>query len=217
MTRTSSMRRLRMDISLPSRPQERLPDGERNEEDMGRSVRKNKAGRRMCAPSANDLSSTGRRSRSPVFEGIRCAHPKSSLLGSSRRSVEEAVIIPYEGYDPVHGEITRKEKLGAHSFTFDRGSCFSLWRRIRAGVPMPLSTLPILMHRGSAARMRIPMAVRRGLPERIRFRYHYPERDIEYRGMDHESYQEAEMPQLAYACGSIQGVMHFKMECILNA
>ena len=59
--------------------------------------------------------------------------PKSSLLTLTDRKsrFEEAVIIPYEGCDPVHGEIiARKEKLEARSFTFDRGSAFSLWRRI---------------------------------------------------------------------------------------
>ena len=73
------------------------------------------------------------RSRTRHFEGDTVRGPTSSLLTLTDRKsrFEEAVIIPYEGCDPVHGEIlARKEKLGARSFTFDRGSAFSLWRRI---------------------------------------------------------------------------------------
>lgn len=73
------------------------------------------------------------RSRTGHYEGDTVRGPKSSLLTLTDRKsrFEEAVKIPNEGCDPVHEVIVaRKEKLAARSFTFDRGSAFSLWRRI---------------------------------------------------------------------------------------
>lgn len=73
------------------------------------------------------------RSRIGHFEGDTVRGPKSSLLTLTDRKsrFEEAVKIPYEGCDPVRAELAaRKKKLAARTYTFDRGSAFSLWRMI---------------------------------------------------------------------------------------
>jgi IS30 family transposase len=110
---------------LPQRGKKRRRYGSKREKKQGwtQDVR----GIRERSPGAEH------RSRTRHFEGDTVRGPKSSLLTLTDRKsrFEEAVIIPYEGCDPVHGEIiARKEKLEARSFTFDRGSAFSLWRRI---------------------------------------------------------------------------------------
>ena len=78
-------------------------------------------------------SGAARRSRTRHFEGDTLRGDREALLTLTDRKsrFEDAVKIPYEGCDPVHGAIlTRQKKLAARSFTFDRGSCFSLWRMI---------------------------------------------------------------------------------------
>lgn len=110
---------------LPQRGKKRRRYGSKREKKQGwtQDVR----GIRERSPGADH------RNRIHHFEGDTVRGPTSSLLTLTDRKsrFEEAVIIPYEGCDPVHGEIVaRKEKLGALSFTFDRGSCFSLWRMI---------------------------------------------------------------------------------------
>lgn len=73
------------------------------------------------------------RSRTRHFEGdtVRGIHGALLTLTDRKSRFEEAVKIPFEGCDPVHQVIVaRKQKLAARSFTFDRGSCFSLWRMI---------------------------------------------------------------------------------------
>jgi IS30 family transposase len=74
-------------------------------------------------------------SRSEVghFEGDTIRGRNGALLTLTDRKsrFEIAVKIPSESCDPVHAAITdRKEILNARSFTFDRGSCFSLWQMI---------------------------------------------------------------------------------------
>lgn len=67
------------------------------------------------------------------FEGDTVRGRNGSLLTlTDRRSrYEVAVKIPGEYCDPVHTAIVeRRKRLQAQSFTFDRGSCFSLWRMI---------------------------------------------------------------------------------------
>lgn len=110
---------------LPQRGKKRRRYGSKREKKQGwtqdvRSIRERSLG-------------AEHRSRTRHFEGDTVRGPASSLLTLTDRKsrFEEAVIIPYEGCDPVHTEIlARKEKLEARSFTFDRGSAFSLWRRI---------------------------------------------------------------------------------------
>jgi transposase, IS30 family len=78
-------------------------------------------------------ASANHRSRVGHFEGDTIRGPKSALLTLTDRKsrFEDAAKIPYEGCDPVHGAIVqRRKKLDARSFTFDRGSCFALWRMI---------------------------------------------------------------------------------------
>jgi transposase, IS30 family len=111
----------------------RLPQRGKKRRRYG-SKREKKQGWTQDVRSIHERSSGAEhRSRIGHFEGDTVRGTKSSLLTLTDRKsrFEEAVIIPYEGCDPVHGEIVaRKEKLGARSFTFDRGSCFSLWRMI---------------------------------------------------------------------------------------
>lgn len=73
------------------------------------------------------------RSHRGHFEGDTLRGSRGALLTLTDRKsrFEEAVKIPYEGCDPVHSVIlARKQKLAPRSFTFDRGSCFALWRMI---------------------------------------------------------------------------------------
>lgn len=73
------------------------------------------------------------RSRRGHFEGDTLRGSRGALLTLTDRKsrFEDAVKIPYEGCDPVHAEIVKRTRtLSPRSFTFDRGSCFSLWRRI---------------------------------------------------------------------------------------
>lgn len=77
--------------------------------------------------------SADNRSRVGHFEGDTVRGRNGALLTlTDRRSrFEIAVKVPGEWCDPVHAAIVeRKETLHARSFTFDRGSCFSLWKMI---------------------------------------------------------------------------------------
>ncbi len=109
-------------IKLPQRGKKRRRYGSKREKKQGWT----QDGRSLGAE---------HRSRTGHFEGDTVRGPKSSLLTLTDRKsrFEEAVKIPNEGCDPVHEAIVaRKEKLAARSYTFDRGSAFSLWRRIEA-------------------------------------------------------------------------------------
>ena len=69
------------------------------------------------------------RSRTGHFEGDTVRGKRGALLTLTDRKsrFEEAVKVPYEGCDPVYAAIVvRKQKLSPRSFTFDRGSAFSL-------------------------------------------------------------------------------------------
>lgn len=82
---------------------------------------------------AQRTAGANHRSRIGHFEGdtVRGKHGALLTLTDRKSRFEEAVKIPYEGCDPVHAALSeRKHKLNANSFTFDRGSCFSLWRMI---------------------------------------------------------------------------------------
>lgn len=73
------------------------------------------------------------RSRTRHFEGDTIRGRRGALLTLTDRKsrFEEAIGIPYEGCDPVHTALVRRQKkLAARSYTFDRGSAFSLWRMI---------------------------------------------------------------------------------------
>ena len=122
-----------MDISLPSRPQSIASPTGKETKAIRFEAREEARLDAGCARIRERSPGAEHRSRTRHFEGDTVRGPKSSLLTLTDRKsrFEEAVIIPYEGCDPVHGEIiARKEKLEARSFTFDRGSAFSLWRRI---------------------------------------------------------------------------------------
>jgi IS30 family transposase len=75
------------------------------------------------------------------FEGDTLRGSRGALLTlTDRRSrFEAAVQLPGERCDPVHlALVAQKKKLNPRSFTFDRGSAFSLWQMIerdtKAGV-----------------------------------------------------------------------------------
>lgn len=112
-------------IQLPQRGKKRRRYGSKREQKQGwtrdvRSIHERSVG-------------AENRSQARHFEGDTIRGPRSALLTLTDRKsrFEEAVKIPYEGCDPVHGAIiARRKKLGARSFTFDRGSAFSLWRMI---------------------------------------------------------------------------------------
>lgn len=73
------------------------------------------------------------RSRVGHFEGDTVHGRNGSLLTLTDRKsrFEVAVKIAYAGCDPVYAAlVARRTKLHARSFTFDRGSEFSLWRMI---------------------------------------------------------------------------------------
>jgi IS30 family transposase len=75
------------------------------------------------------------------FEGDTVRGRNGALLTLTDRKsrYEIAVKIPGEYCDDVHEAIAaRKEKLYAQSFTFDRGSCFSLWRMIERDTQAPV-------------------------------------------------------------------------------
>lgn len=67
------------------------------------------------------------------FEGDTVRGLRGALLTLTDRKsrFEGAFLIPAEKCDPVHAVIVKRRKeLEPVSFTFDRGSCFSLWRMI---------------------------------------------------------------------------------------
>ncbi len=73
------------------------------------------------------------RSRTRHFEGDTLRGKRGALLTlTDRKSRYEAVAkMPGEYCDDAHlAMVARKEKLSARSFTFDRGSVFSLWRMV---------------------------------------------------------------------------------------
>lgn len=73
------------------------------------------------------------RSRIGHFEGdtIRGKHGALLTLTDRKSRFEVAVKMHGELCDPVHTALVEQhEKIAARSFTFDRGSCFSLWRMI---------------------------------------------------------------------------------------
>jgi len=73
------------------------------------------------------------RSRTGHFEGDTVRGTRGALLTLTDRKsrYEQAIILPGERCDPVHAALTaHREELSARSFTFDRGSAFSLWRMI---------------------------------------------------------------------------------------
>lgn len=75
------------------------------------------------------------------FEGDTVRGRNGSLLTLTDRKsrYEVAVKIPGEYCDSVHTAIVRRRnKLHAKSFTFDRGSCFSLWRMIERDTKAPV-------------------------------------------------------------------------------
>lgn len=75
------------------------------------------------------------------FEGDTVRGRNGALLTLTDRAsrYEVAVKIPGEYCDPVHAAISaRRAKLHAQSFTFDRGSCFSLWRMIEHDTAAPV-------------------------------------------------------------------------------
>jgi transposase, IS30 family len=77
------------------------------------------------------------RSRTRHFEGDTVRGPGEALLTLTDRKsrYEFAIKIQGEQCDPVRAMIAKyQKKLGAHSFTFDRGSAFSLWRMIQCDV-----------------------------------------------------------------------------------
>lgn len=85
--------------------------------------------------SADDRSRTGH------FEGDTVRGRNGALLTLTDRKsrFEVAVKLPGEWCDPVHAAIVeRKETLHARSFTFDRGSCFSLWQMIEHDTGAPV-------------------------------------------------------------------------------
>lgn len=110
---------------LPQRGKKRRRYGSKREQKQGwtrdvRSITQRTAG-------------ADHRSRLGHFEGdtVRGKHGALLTLTDRKSRFEEAVKIPYEGCDPVHAALAeRKHKLNANSFTFDRGSCFALWRMI---------------------------------------------------------------------------------------
>ena len=88
---------------------------------------------RFVRPIDERPESADDRSRVGHFEGDTVRGRNGALLTLTDRKsrFEVAVKIPGEWCDPVHTAIVhRKEMLDAHSFTFDRGSCFSLWQMI---------------------------------------------------------------------------------------
>lgn len=73
------------------------------------------------------------RSRTGHFEGDTVRGIRGALLTLTDRKsrYEYAIKLSGERCSPVHSSISeRREQLGARSFTFDRGSAFSLWRMI---------------------------------------------------------------------------------------
>jgi len=82
-----------------------------------------------------------RRSRTGDFEGDTVRGKNGALLTlTDRKSRFEVVVkMPGEYCDSVHMAIrVIRRKLHAQSFTFDRGSCFSLWRRIEHDTHAPV-------------------------------------------------------------------------------
>jgi len=77
--------------------------------------------------------SANHRSRIGHFEGDTVRGRNGALLTLTDRKsrFEVAVKVSGEWCDPVHAAITERTAfLHARSFTFDRGSCFSLWQMI---------------------------------------------------------------------------------------
>lgn len=113
-------------MRLPQRGKKRRRYGSKREKKQGwtrdvRSIRERSRGAES-------------RSRVGHFEGdtIRGSKRASLLTFTDRKSrYEFAVKIPGEQCDPVREAIAKHhEAMKVRSFTFDRGSCFSLWRMI---------------------------------------------------------------------------------------
>jgi transposase, IS30 family len=86
-------------------------------------------------------ASASNRSRIGHFEGDTVRGRNGALLTLTDRKsrFEVAVKVPGEWCDPVHAAIKeRKSLLQARSFTFDRGSCFSLWQMIEHDTDAPV-------------------------------------------------------------------------------
>ncbi|MHB1086891.1 MAG: IS30 family transposase [Minisyncoccota bacterium] len=85
--------------------------------------------------------SADKRLRVGHFEGDTVRGRNGDLLTLTDRKsrFEVAVKVPGEWCDSVHAAIAeRKEMLDARSFTFDRGSCFSLWQMIEKDTGAPV-------------------------------------------------------------------------------
>lgn len=88
---------------------------------------------RLVRPIDERPPAVEKRLRVGDFEGDTVRGRNGSLLTLTDRKsrYEVAVKIPGEYCDAVHAAIIERRKiLHAQSFTFDRGSCFSLWRMI---------------------------------------------------------------------------------------
>lgn len=111
----------------------RLPQRGKNRRRYG-SKRAGKQGwTTLVRPIDERPAAIDRRMRVGDFEGDTIKGRNGSLLTLTDRKsrFEAAIKIPGDYCDPVHAAITaRKDKLQAQSFTFDRGSCFSLWNMI---------------------------------------------------------------------------------------
>ncbi len=110
---------------LPQRGKKRRRYGSKREQKQGWTRDVRSIGQRTAG--------AGHRSRIGHFEGDTVRGKNGALLTLTDRKsrFEEAVKISYEGCDPVHAALAeRKHELNARSFTFDRGSCFALWRMI---------------------------------------------------------------------------------------
>lgn len=112
---------------------ERLPQRGRKRRRYG-SKREKKQGWARDARSIHDRpKAADDRSEVGHFEGDTVRGKGSALLTFTDRKsrYEFALKIPSESCDPVHMVIVKKKMaLNASSFTFDRGSCFALWRMI---------------------------------------------------------------------------------------
>ncbi len=119
----------------------RLPQRGRRRRRYG-SKRASKQGWTQCVHPIDDRPvSADRRSRVGHFEGDTVRGRNGALLTLTDRKsrFEVAVKVPGEWCDPVHAAIKeRKSVLSARSFTFDRGSCFSLWQMIEKDTGAPV-------------------------------------------------------------------------------
>jgi len=118
---------------LPQRGRKRRRYGSKREKKQGWTRRVNPIDERPV--------SADNRSRIGHFEGDTVRGRRGALLTLTDRKsrFEVAVKVPGEWCDPVHAAIKdRKEALHARSFTFDRGSCFSLWKMIEESTGAPV-------------------------------------------------------------------------------